>query len=135
LRPLLAFSNLRDVMVTVPAGFSFDDDFCTAMAKAWPKVEILHLETGGHRLAGDVPSLPSDVNITSLASFAQHCPRLHELRIAVDAVNTPESYPPPDAPRVVQTSLVYLDVHYSPITSPPLVACFLSAIFPSLNSI
>ncbi|KAJ6520833.1 hypothetical protein B0H19DRAFT_1277851 [Mycena capillaripes] len=52
---LLAFTNLRYMTVITPSGFRLDDIFCVAMAKAWPHIEELNLDTLGHRLVNDQP--------------------------------------------------------------------------------
>ncbi|KAJ6520834.1 hypothetical protein B0H19DRAFT_380295 [Mycena capillaripes] len=142
LRPVLAFTNLRYMTVITPSGFRLDDTFCIAMAKAWPHIEELNLDTSGHRLANDQPHPPSTVKLVTLASFARHCPRLTDLQLAVTALEPPAAYPPPPntnanaaEPRACQTALRRLTVFYSPIESPFLVARFLSAVFPSLRDI
>ncbi|KAJ7660167.1 hypothetical protein DFH06DRAFT_1130071 [Mycena polygramma] len=134
IRPLLAFHNLRVVIVSTPPGFALDDAFCVSMAQAWPRVEHLQLFPGGHAIFLPSTLVPSTVSITALAAFASHCPQLADMRLEITALNPPRSYPLPDTPRAgPQKALANLDVLYSPIEEPDLVARFLSAIFPSLS--
>ncbi|KAJ6451834.1 hypothetical protein C8R47DRAFT_291294 [Mycena vitilis] len=134
IRPLLAFHNLRIVIVSTPPGFALDDTFCVSMAQAWPCVEHLQLFPGGHATFLPSTRVPSTVSVTTLAAFASHCPQLTDMRLEITALNPPRSYPLPDTPRAgPQKALANLDVLFSPIEEPDLVARFLSAIFPSLS--
>ncbi|KAJ7159633.1 hypothetical protein C8R46DRAFT_1001880 [Mycena filopes] len=129
--PLLPFSNLRQVIIASGFDLALDDAFCTALAPAWPRIEILDITTN---LVG--PRRPSTVGLLTLTAFARHCPRLAELSLEVDAQGLPDGpYPPPPERRVSQTVLHRLAVGYSPIDSPFFAARFLSMVFPALQTV
>ncbi|KAJ7132721.1 hypothetical protein C8R46DRAFT_1140638 [Mycena filopes] len=115
----------------IASGFdlALDDTFCTALATAWPRIQILRIATnifGPRRL--------STVGLLTLATFARHCPDLTNLSLEVDAQGLPDGpYPPPPERPVSQMALCHLSVGCSPIDSPFPVARFLSLVFPGLQ--
>ncbi|KAJ7731242.1 hypothetical protein B0H16DRAFT_1469234 [Mycena metata] len=129
--PLLIFSNLRKVRVEAGTSFALDDAFCTALATAWPRLEALTLNTNSAHGA----LWPSTVGLLTLTAFARHCPLLAELSITLNAQGFPDALPHPQAQRVSQRALKYLDVARSSIDSPFDVARFLSRTFPALTAI
>jgi hypothetical protein len=90
---------------------------------AWPDIQILHLEGG---LEG--PERPR-ATLSGLTAFAEHCKRLCNLTIAVDATVIPILKP---GPKISSKSLTKLHVLSSPIAQPKQVATFLSDLFPNL---
>ena len=66
--------------IVPPWGFSFDDNFCRDMAKAWPCLEELHL-------AHEIWCLhaPLATTMRALSYFAAHCPELRFLGLKFDA--------------------------------------------------
>ncbi|KAJ7171534.1 hypothetical protein C8R46DRAFT_1349476 [Mycena filopes] len=121
LTPLLAFSNLREVAVDSGFEILLTDVFCTALAIAWPRIEVLSI---GNSYVGQ--RQPPTVGLLALTAFARHCPRLRRLAMDFDAREVPGTAPPPEEPRVLQLALQCLSVDHSPIDSPSLVARFLS---------
>ncbi|KAJ7030147.1 hypothetical protein C8F04DRAFT_1114825 [Mycena alexandri] len=130
LRPLLVFTNLSYLDLLTPLNVSFDDDFVDAMSIAWPKIKVLRFRN----FTAD--SRRGSITLSALRAFALRCPRLEELELEFDATTVPQGpHPVPHTPRVRQTRLVLLAVGDSPIEAPALVAHYLSAMFPGLQSI
>ncbi|KAJ7609495.1 hypothetical protein FB45DRAFT_944570 [Roridomyces roridus] len=97
------------------------------LARAWPSLELLHLEAHSH----DHRPL---VTIRSLLALAQYCPRLRQIRLDFDASSVPEH--PANAHRretFRQPNVRWLDVSHSPISSAVDVARYLAALFPKLS--
>ncbi|KAJ7658601.1 hypothetical protein DFH06DRAFT_1406993 [Mycena polygramma] len=120
---LLCFDNLTTLHLTSGLGFDLDDDTVSRMARAWPRIEHLHL-------AGILPAASRPrATFAGLYSIAQHCPRISALTLAFDGSGVPS--PSPASPR--NESLRQLDVLHSPITSAIAMEEFLSGVFPSLT--
>jgi hypothetical protein len=132
LRPLLAFSNLRQLKLLAP-GFRLNNAFIEDMSMAWQKIECLTLYP---TMRDAATNLGGSVTIAALSSFARNCPRLNDLSLLFDATVVPQGpHPSPNGPRIRQTKLTSFRVYSSPIDSPSLVAHFLSSIFPELRDI
>ncbi|KAJ7210703.1 hypothetical protein GGX14DRAFT_565313 [Mycena pura] len=129
--PLLNFTNLTEVFLTPAVGFDLDDMAVTALAQAWPRLRQLYLFPSVYL------NLPSRITLTGLLPFAQHCPHLSRLKLALDASAAPKwaQGHKAGATRVRQNCLRSLDVLRSPINNPLLVAGFLSSVFPKLCSV
>ncbi|KAJ7218183.1 hypothetical protein C8J57DRAFT_1732272 [Mycena rebaudengoi] len=128
LRTLLCFRNLKSVSITSPFGFDLDDAALSQIARAWPNIESLDLCSIFPGPAA--PPRPS-ITLQCLHSFAQHCPYLKGLTLALNAF----IIPPRETRRVFQKELMTLDVGYSPISSSLSVSRFISTIFPNLRYI
>jgi hypothetical protein len=129
--PLLNFTNLTEVFLTPAVGFDLDDMAVTDLAQAWPHLRQLYLFPSVYL------NLPSRITLTGLLPFAQHCPHLSHLKLALDASAAPKwaQGHKAGATRVRQNRLRSLDVLRSPIGNPLLVAGFLSSVFPKLCSV
>ncbi|KAJ7100558.1 hypothetical protein C8R43DRAFT_846606, partial [Mycena crocata] len=125
LSQLFCFVNLTNVILKPPVGFDIDDATAWDMARAWPRLDSLVLET-----ATDF-SHPPSMSLAGLRAFAKHCPKLTSLTIAVDASSVPAFDDSPET-RISQLGLRILDVSTSPISDPPAIARFMSALFPAL---
>ncbi|KAJ6621019.1 hypothetical protein B0H10DRAFT_2354569 [Mycena sp. CBHHK59/15] len=128
LQPLFQFSNLTEVDLEAPSGFTIDDITADNMARAWPRIEHLHLA------AGTDTQYPPNMTLHGLLAFARHCAALSSLSIVINANNVPPSDFAANI-RVLQTKLTTLNVGQSPISKPKDVARFLSAIFSSIERI
>jgi hypothetical protein len=117
-------------MVTVtlgqPFGFDLHDGDIFDLAMSWPRLKSLSL--GGNYA-------PSCVTLRALYAFAQHCPSLSYLEIALDATVPAGLESDGSEGRTCQTNLTKIYFDYSSIASAPPVAAFLSATFPKLNEI
>jgi hypothetical protein len=117
-------------MVTVflgrPFGFNLHDDDIFDLAMSWPRLESLSL--GGNHA-------PSRVTLRALYAFAQHCPALSYLEIALDATIPAGLESDGSEERTRQTNLTKIDLGYSSIAAATPVAAFLSATFPKLTRI
>ncbi|KAJ7488374.1 hypothetical protein FB451DRAFT_1529686 [Mycena latifolia] len=82
LRILCCFANIRSLRIGVPLAFELDDATVLDIARAWPRLEDLELNSF-------CTSIKSQVTIQGLCSFAQHCPRLAILRMSFGASTVP----------------------------------------------
>ncbi|KAJ7653967.1 hypothetical protein DFH06DRAFT_1203344 [Mycena polygramma] len=126
IRLLFCFPDLAILSITSAHGFDLDDGTVAEMARAWPRIESLHLRSHSYI------HMPR-TTVACLRSFARYCPHLRELTLPFDATTSPGA----DAarPRAVQHSLQGLTVDHSPLTTPIAVARFLSGLFPNLAEI
>ncbi|KAJ7762936.1 hypothetical protein B0H16DRAFT_1414262 [Mycena metata] len=125
IRPLLCFGNLKTVSITSPLGFTIDNSIVAQMAKAWPQIEDLVIESTTRYQR---PNL----TLECLDAFAQHCSQLRSLRLTLDGVALPSM----EAARGYQRRLTSLHVGYSDVSSDTArVSGFLRALFPSLTQI
>ncbi|KAF8217070.1 hypothetical protein K438DRAFT_1798253 [Mycena galopus ATCC 62051] len=127
LQHIFGFVNLTNLSITSLVGFDLDNEAMADLARAWPRIVTLTLAILFH---GPTPR----ATLSCLHSFAQHCPRLRSLTIALNAlvVPTPEADP---STRFVQHTLKTLDVEHSPTGKPFYTARFLSGVFPKLTKI
>ncbi|KAJ7461275.1 hypothetical protein B0H11DRAFT_2312698, partial [Mycena galericulata] len=130
--PLLAFTNLRKVSITIPYSSVLDDACISAMAIAWPQIEEILLH---QQIFTNAQSEQSAITLPGLLAFAQHCPALHTLRLPVS-----DEFPlgwtdEACRPTATQKTLTSLDVMDSSVDSPFRVASFLSLVFPCLSTI
>ncbi|KAJ6520532.1 hypothetical protein C8R45DRAFT_62927 [Mycena sanguinolenta] len=126
LRHIFSFVNLTELTITSLLGFDLDNDAMAAVARAWPQIVTL-------RLAVCFPGHIPRATLPCLHSFAQHCPQLRRLTVALDARVVPISFPDIDPrTRVVQRTLATLHVEHSPLVNPFHAARFLTVIFPNL---
>ncbi|KAJ7133092.1 hypothetical protein C8R44DRAFT_549147, partial [Mycena epipterygia] len=126
LRTLFCFGNLTSVVIRSPLGFDLDDGAVLELARAWPRLESLHLKSHVEQ--------PRNPTLGCLQSFAEHCPSLRLLGITLDA----RQVPAPDhssATRIIQRSLAILNVDSSPIAAPISVGRYLSGLFPCLRTV
>ncbi|KAF7344900.1 hypothetical protein MVEN_01652400 [Mycena venus] len=126
LQMLFCFANMETLSITSPVEFDFNDSTLTDAARAWPRLQRIELNVYCHP-----PT--SRLTIQSLYSFAEYCPRLCSIQIALDAVTvtTITSHPLPASPH----RLTDLCVAHSAISQPGAVARILSRIFPNLRTI
>ncbi|KAF7362748.1 hypothetical protein MVEN_00624300 [Mycena venus] len=127
LRHLFHFENLASLELCPPTGIDVDDDAIRSMAKAWPRLEILSLTSRAR-------AHPLRTTLRSLLSLAQHCPLLEHLEMGVNATDVP-NIDFTSRRRVINYNLVEWDVGDSRLSSPLLVARFLSGLFPELKYI
>ena len=139
LRPLLDFSQLYHLTVVPPWGFSLDDDFCRDMAKAWPRLEELHL-------AHEIWCLhaPLATTVRALSYFAAHCPELRFLGIKFDAQSwvqetamqtrgVPADYYEALQGKRSRCKVQVLRCEREPIACPEQVALYILRLFPDLR--
>jgi hypothetical protein len=126
LRHLFCFKNMVTVFLGRPFGFNLHDGDVFDLAMSWPRLESLSL--GGNHA-------PSRVTLRALCAFAQHCPALSYLEIALDATIPAGLESDGSEARTRQTNLTKIDLGYSSIAAATPVAAFLSATFPKLTRI
>lgn len=121
LRPVLSCPNVTHFMITHNAPLSISDGDVEFLASRWTSLVSLYLND--EPLWLETPKL----TLAALLSFAEHCPRLEELGLYVDATAPPPSLLDP----IPFTQLRTLDFGISPIEDEcGTVALFLSRICP-----
>ncbi|KAJ7190374.1 hypothetical protein GGX14DRAFT_605953, partial [Mycena pura] len=123
LRSLFCFVNLKSVSVLSAVGIDLDDTTVTDMARSWPYIERLELQS---YFGNTAPR----ATLQCLEAFPKYCPHLTKLCITFDATVIPTS----QADLSLQC-LQVLDVEASPISTILPVAQFLTRIFPTLRAI
>lgn len=129
LLPLFQCPNIETVEICVHyAQQTIDNAFMKDMALAWPRLRHLNLRT----LGSDVRS-KSSVDLEGLFHLAQHCHVLesvtHQFNVALPT--DPMYYS--EENRICHESMRCLNVGYSPVTDPCVVADFLFDIFPNMR--
>lgn len=127
LRRLFCFANFTTLSISSVVGFDLDNDAVSELARAWPQIVSLRLKVV-------FPIHTPRTTLACLHSFAQHCPRLKRLTIALDATSIPNPEADPRT-RFVQYALETLGVEHSPMLRPLSVARFLSGVFPKLAEV
>ncbi|KAJ6560104.1 hypothetical protein B0H19DRAFT_1234466 [Mycena capillaripes] len=127
LKSLFGFSNLISVTIRVLHGFDIDDAVVSDLARTWPYLQQLSLETDSHE-----PT--PHATLRALQALAQHCGELRILKMTFDATTVP---PPvtPEEPQITQRNLVFLDAAFSRIATAFPVARFLSGTFINLKTV
>lgn len=130
--PLLKCPNLKELTISIHCSTAeLDDSLLKAMAEAWPK--MLYLDLAADPDAGATWS--SKCTLRGLLHLARHCHNLIELGVVIAASKKVQWNGRPGN-GVVCKSLTELTVGNAPIGDrSTAVASFLSAVFPSLNSI
>ncbi|KAJ7141782.1 hypothetical protein C8R43DRAFT_1238415 [Mycena crocata] len=130
LRHLFCFPNLVTVSIHSHAGFNLDNAAVSDLARAWTRLETL-------RLTSVVRPARPRATIQCLRAFARHCPNVDNLEMSFDASDVLIPFHDDTTEITIPTThpLTTLDVPYSPITSPQLVAEFLGDLFPNLASV
>lgn len=124
--PLLTFPALVNLSLQPFFGLDLDDATVHEMAASWPTLEVLEL--GAERA---VPS-PPRTTLRSLVYLAEHCPHLHSLQLPVNATDPVPRFSRPRK-AMPPYRLAYLHTGPSPVTTPALVAAFLSNSFASIG--
>ncbi|KAJ7165690.1 hypothetical protein C8R43DRAFT_1104268 [Mycena crocata] len=128
LSTLFCFGDLRSVFLKAPLGFDLDDTTVWDVARAWPRLQDLCLETATGL------SYPPSMTLRGLRAFATHCPDLDFLSITFDT----STVPPLDnsqETRLSHDALTGLGVGVAPVPDPGNIARFLSTLFPNIGYI
>ncbi|KAJ7190365.1 hypothetical protein GGX14DRAFT_605922 [Mycena pura] len=123
LRSLFCFVNLKSVSVLSAVGIDLDDTTVTDMARSWPHIEHLELQSY-------YGNTSPRATLQCLEAFPKYCPHLTKLCIAFDATVIPTSQA-----NLSLQCLQVLDVEASPISTILPVAQVLTRIFPTLRAI
>ncbi|KAJ7190040.1 hypothetical protein GGX14DRAFT_606652 [Mycena pura] len=123
LRSLFCFVNLTSVSVSSVWGIDLDDSTVTDMARSWPYIECLEIQSFYGKTA-------PRATLQCLEAFPKYCPHLTTLCLTFDATVIPISQP-----GLSLQCLRDLCVEASPISTALPVAQFLKCNFPSLRSI
>ncbi|GBE77144.1 hypothetical protein SCP_0100160 [Sparassis crispa] len=134
LQPLFRFYQLEDISIRLSvhsdlnSKIRLSDRDISELASAWPKVTSIRL---------DYPPAAMMSVFTALATFAQHCPSLSELRLGIALDDSPSALVPPT--RVASAcrphGLTKLQLAWGEldIRDPVRLARFLFGTFPALD--
>ncbi|KAJ7165695.1 hypothetical protein C8R43DRAFT_1165272 [Mycena crocata] len=125
LSTLFCFGDLQRVSLRGPVGFDVDDAIIWDMARSWPKITSLALETATEL------NHPPSMTLGGLRAFATHCPDLNYLSITFNTSTVPPFDNSPET-RLSQRALTCLGVGVAPISDSGDIARFLSALFPNI---
>ncbi|KAJ6501022.1 hypothetical protein C8R47DRAFT_1068017 [Mycena vitilis] len=125
---LLCFENLTELTLASSIGFDLDDETVSQMARAWPRMESLHL------LGFSTYTRPR-TTLASLSAIARHCPRMYALTIAFDGSAIPPSTAVSLGVAGQHNSLFLLNVLHSPIAAVRHMQQYLFGVFPNLLQI
>ncbi|KAJ7084559.1 hypothetical protein B0H15DRAFT_989223 [Mycena belliarum] len=126
LHTLFRFTNLTTIVLKPYFGFDLNDTVVSELARAWIQVESLSVG-----FSYDCHStFATQATLVGLQAIATHCSRLENLDFCFNAKRVP-----PLETTNAQTMLHTFDVRCSPISSPKVVAKFLSTLFPNLTSL
>lgn len=133
LRPLLRYSNMRQLKLFAAWPIVYDDTFIKDLSQAFPNLEQLTMHARGFYL----PQSPTlgERPLECLRFLA--CPRLQTLGIDVDTSTFTSQDPPNEIITSQNCSLVELNVFDSAIedAATERVATFLQAVFPALQTV
>ncbi|KAJ7122700.1 hypothetical protein C8R43DRAFT_1241234 [Mycena crocata] len=134
LAPLLLLHNIVNLIIYFPLALGLTDACMADMASAWPSLERFCLwrllETTYMR-----PPIPgSKLTLSSLLSFAHHCPFLRQISLPFANADVPACDLTQTEPHTKQTALRSLGVVQTPLAegAPPAVTTFLASVFPAL---
>ena len=142
LRPLLEFTQLREVNISPPWGFALDNDFFRDIAKAW--IHLLDLRLAHARWCLHAPLATT---LLALSYFAAYCPDLKTLAIRFDAEAWTDDLTEQELWRPKITDSYYgvlrgkpsmsklntLWINRFPIAQPEQVALYIHRLFPELQ--
>ncbi|KAJ7054928.1 hypothetical protein C8F01DRAFT_1322471 [Mycena amicta] len=126
--PLFQFTNLTEVDLQTPIGFTISDATIWDMARSWPEITTLTLKAASQMQIRPITTLDA------LRAFARHCRKLEFLTMPVDATVAPAldnfvlEHP---------SQLGQLEIHNSPITSARVsdIARFIFSLFPNIKAV
>ncbi|KAG1801736.1 uncharacterized protein BJ212DRAFT_1398930 [Suillus subaureus] len=127
LKPLFSFKNLLILELIGAILPELDNDGLRKLAIAWPqlRVLILHQKAGLYRAP--------QVDLTGLVLLLEHCTKLHQLALSVNAIIDTKAPPTPPISSISNKLITFINFSNSPITKTAEVAAFLSAIVPNLR--
>ncbi|KZS94909.1 hypothetical protein SISNIDRAFT_548842 [Sistotremastrum niveocremeum HHB9708] len=118
-QPLLSLTELRHFRIEVPSHISLTDEHIEQMARAWPHLLDFHLGCKTP-FEGD----ETELTLSCLVSFAEHCPSLQCLCIGVDATAVPHR--PLTDKTVFSESLIILELSGSSVGETIAVASYIA---------
>ncbi|KZS90909.1 hypothetical protein SISNIDRAFT_457243 [Sistotremastrum niveocremeum HHB9708] len=128
LRPLLFLPRMRYFCLDNVCPMSLEDHHIDEIARAWPALEYFSF-------CGEIPYRAGQTQLTlsCLLSFAEHCRDLDSLTLAIDAC-----LPPPRSPKdptLFASPDITVNLAYSPINDPSSVAFFLADVVPRTGTV
>ncbi|KAF9448667.1 hypothetical protein P691DRAFT_32469 [Macrolepiota fuliginosa MF-IS2] len=132
--PLLSFSALEEVRISLCEATSISEEEATQIASSWADIRTLSIGCYTPE-----PSSPSNTTLLALIPLAKGCSKLESLELTIHVSHTVARrilQENPEKTRGVRnTSLKCLAVQESAVSHSAFVALFLSNIFPNLRAI
>lgn len=122
-RPLTSFKHLRQLVILLVNHTVLEDEELVNLARNWPVLEAIELNGNngnGHRV--------KSITLGGLLSLLMLCPRLHDLRLSIDARDVPMK----TSMDVCENKIPILRLPDSPIRDARLVADFFAKCIPSV---
>ncbi|KAH8090993.1 hypothetical protein BXZ70DRAFT_489004 [Cristinia sonorae] len=135
LRPLLVLP-IRSLFLDLPWLWNLDDGLICDMARAWPNLEVLSMDT----ICFSTLSTSASATVSGLEALVRYCPALRHIEIpfsgtvTVPAAALDLSTVPAHARRE-NTRVAVLGVGCGVVTSPIETAMYLRKIFPRLKGV
>ncbi|KAF9468430.1 hypothetical protein BDZ94DRAFT_785978 [Collybia nuda] len=130
LRPLLAFSNLTEVIIIHRLRFDIDAQAIKDIASSWPRLRVLELHHSGCALHS---GLPPRLTLCALTPLVERCRELASLAIDTDASGPLPVLNPQTISAIGNRGCgnCRFSVGHSPISDSTSVATFLRQLFPN----
>ena len=127
IRPLLRFSNMRKIYLLM-VNLDFSDEHLTAMATAWPYLEVFDFNNG------DSWATPYNITLRGLFSLVNMCPHLKSAHLAINA-NVLEGTEDCPASMIGAKNLQHLVLGDTVVENPRAVALVVYLALPKVEKI
>lgn len=124
LQPMLSLEHIRDFTFDHPTVMSLADEHITRIARAWPMLETFSFCNRAYYGTGQ-----THLTLSCLITFAECCPHLGFLSLAIDTVIKPPCQPTDST--VFTDKFYMLSIAESPLGDPTAVAFFIADLLPS----
>lgn len=128
--PILSLRSLSSVVFEIGVPFTLSDSDFHTIGEAWPNVENLIL--GSDPFCSHTHTLPPIAGVQGLLALVSHCPKLRHLALFLD-YTFDITYDLIATCDIKSPKMSQFDVGRSWISNPPMVAAFLTGLFPSLD--
>ncbi|KAH9849931.1 hypothetical protein C2E23DRAFT_344498 [Lenzites betulinus] len=120
-KPLLPFTNLREVTMVSTCRVALDDDAIERLSVAWPRLEFLHLISTpllSVANSADGDGRRSLASLSSLIHLARHCRNIRHVRLLLDTSTVDELLAQNSISTVANESLICFDPFSRTATNP-----------------
>ncbi|KAG1741087.1 hypothetical protein EDB19DRAFT_1706216 [Suillus lakei] len=128
IKPLLRFSNLRELHLLMGNPVRFSDEELATMGASWPGLEVINLNDG------DTQVDPSITTLRGLILLVNKCPLLRSAHLAINT-NVLEGIEERPTSMVGANDLQHLVLAGTPVENPRAVAFIVSLAFPKVKKI
>ncbi|KAG1731988.1 uncharacterized protein EDB91DRAFT_1206239 [Suillus paluster] len=130
IKPLLRFSKLRELHLSMVKSFQFSDEEVAVMGSSWPCLEDITLNDGD----GPGRVRPSPITLRGLILLVNKCPRLRSAHLAIDA-RVLEGIEERPASMVGANDLQHLVLAETTVEDPRAFALIVSLAFPKVKEV